>query len=257
MGAALSTAARNTQFEQAVLSKLAQPVEICGRADYEQCLPAWVESFAADPPNPLFQWMIQDPHITPEEQQRRYRLQFGWIVRVGTEAIVEQGLLLGVRDAAGAVVAAAALLPPGVSGKLSALQQWWRGLEAAPSQQHEQEWGAMPGRKLACLSAPEGPVATAKQRRFEQPCWYLKFLGVQPRCQGRSHGRALLCAVCALADSQRLPVSLLCETEEHQRLYGQFGFVTLEAVTLCPEGCDSSATVHLMQRAAVGGSIPG
>lgn len=196
----------------------------------------------------LFKWMVDDPLISAEERRRRERVQFEWLARVGTTAFVEQGLLLGVRDEAGAVVAAAAVLPPGASGTLTAWQRWWQGVGPAPVEKLAPEWGEGPSRKFACLSAHNGPVALAKRRCLAQPCLYLKFLGVQPRCQGRGHARALLQAICGLADAQRLPVSLLCETQQHRRLYGSFGFDVLETVQLSAEGCEGSVALLLMQR---------
>jgi ribosomal protein S18 acetylase RimI-like enzyme len=57
------------------------------------------------------------------------------------------------------------------------------------------------------------------------PHWFLASIGVDPARQGRGIGGALLEAVTAKADEQRLPCYLETHKEENVRLYERHGFV--------------------------------
>jgi ribosomal protein S18 acetylase RimI-like enzyme len=59
------------------------------------------------------------------------------------------------------------------------------------------------------------------------PHWFLATIGVDPACQGRGVGSALLEAVLMRADEQRLPCYLETHGEKSARLYERHGFKTV------------------------------
>jgi ribosomal protein S18 acetylase RimI-like enzyme len=60
-----------------------------------------------------------------------------------------------------------------------------------------------------------------------EPHWFLATIGVDPACQGRGIGSALLEAVLIKADSQQLPCYLETHGEKSARLYERHGFETV------------------------------
>lgn len=74
------------------------------------------------------------------------------------------------------------------------------------------------------------PLAFWTQFRFERrhPSsprhWYLHYLGVEPRRQGRGLGGALMAPVLAQCDAEGLPAYLESSTERNRRLYERNGF---------------------------------
>jgi ribosomal protein S18 acetylase RimI-like enzyme len=56
------------------------------------------------------------------------------------------------------------------------------------------------------------------------PHYYLAFLGVDPRWQGRGLGAALLAPVLARCDSERVPAYLEASTPRNRALYERHGF---------------------------------
>ena len=80
------------------------------------------------------------------------------------------------------------------------------------------------------------------------PHWNLPALGVIPSLQGKGYGGVMMRAVCALADSQQLPVSLECETPWHERLYGHYGFETVQMIELAVKGCLEKQIIIIMLR---------
>jgi len=82
----------------------------------------------------------------------------------------------------------------------------------------------------------EGSVAAEKQAdlaevieqmvRFhpEEPHWYLPFIGVDPACQGQGVGTALLRAMLARCDAERLPAYLESTNPRNQPFYELLGF---------------------------------
>jgi GNAT superfamily N-acetyltransferase len=56
------------------------------------------------------------------------------------------------------------------------------------------------------------------------PHWYLAAIGVEPRCQGRGIGGALMQPILARADADRLPCYLETHKPENVRLYQRHGF---------------------------------
>lgn len=54
--------------------------------------------------------------------------------------------------------------------------------------------------------------------------WYLHYLGVEPRRQGRGLGGALLAPTLELCDRERIPAYLESSTDRNRRLYERNGF---------------------------------
>jgi ribosomal protein S18 acetylase RimI-like enzyme len=86
-----------------------------------------------------------------------------------------------------------------------------------------------------------GPRATWKlarvdgymqQRHFKDPHFYLFVLGVDPSRQGQGHGGALLRALNARADQQRMPCYLETDDRKNVGLYERFGYVVTDEGTL-------------------------
>ena len=60
-----------------------------------------------------------------------------------------------------------------------------------------------------------------------EPCWYLPLIGVDPACQGRGHGSALLRYALANCDRDRASAYLESSNPRNIPLYERHGFQTL------------------------------
>ena len=58
--------------------------------------------------------------------------------------------------------------------------------------------------------------------------WYLDFLGVEPRRQGRGLGKALLSPALERCDRERIPAYLGASTERNRMFYERNGFALTE-----------------------------
>lgn len=73
-------------------------------------------------------------------------------------------------------------------------------------------------------------IATWGQLRFERhhprrpEHWYLHYIGVEPRCQGRGLGAALLAPVLEQCDREQIPAYLESSSERNRALYERHGF---------------------------------
>lgn len=72
------------------------------------------------------------------------------------------------------------------------------------------------------LKVQSGIDAHRPQGRF----WYLHYVGVRPKHQGKGHGGRIIRAQTAIADAQALPCWLETATAENVPLYERLGFVT-------------------------------
>jgi GNAT superfamily N-acetyltransferase len=87
-----------------------------------------------------------------------------------------------------------------------------------------------PSRQMAAAFGRRLPLATWTQLRFERHHpraphhWYLHYLGVEPRRQGRGLGGALLSPVLDLCDREGTPAHLEASTERNRVLYERNGF---------------------------------
>ena len=101
------------------------------------------------------------------------------------------------------------------------------------------------------------PLAIWTQLRLERlhpakpPHWYLNFLGVEPRRQGRGLGSALLAPVLAECDLRRIPAYLEASTERNRALYERHGFTRTGTFHL-PAG---GPPIHEMWREPVAVSL--
>ena len=57
-----------------------------------------------------------------------------------------------------------------------------------------------------------------------EPCWYLPLIGVDPRCQGRGYGSALLRHALEQCDRDHMPVYLESSNPRNIPLYQRHGF---------------------------------
>jgi GNAT superfamily N-acetyltransferase len=87
-----------------------------------------------------------------------------------------------------------------------------------------------PARQMARVFGPRLPLAVWTQLRLERHHggkprhWYLHYLGVEPRAQGRGLGGSLLAPVLAQCDREGTPAHLEASTERSRRLYERNGF---------------------------------
>jgi GNAT superfamily N-acetyltransferase len=87
------------------------------------------------------------------------------------------------------------------------------------------------GRRMARIFGRRFPLALWTQLRLERHHprsprhWYLHYLGVEPRRQGRGLGSALLAPVLELCDGERTPAYLESSTERSRALYERNGFI--------------------------------
>lgn len=85
-------------------------------------------------------------------------------------------------------------------------------------------------RSMASAFGRRLPLAIWTQLRFERhhprtpQHWYLHYLGVEPRRQGRGLGGALLAPVLAQCDREGTPAHLEASTERNRGLYERNGF---------------------------------
>jgi GNAT superfamily N-acetyltransferase len=85
------------------------------------------------------------------------------------------------------------------------------------------------GRRMAAVFGRRLPLAIWTQLRFERrhprtSHWYLHYLGVEPRRQGRGIGAALIAPVLERCDRDGVPAHLEASTERNRALYERNGF---------------------------------
>lgn len=84
-------------------------------------------------------------------------------------------------------------------------------------------------RQMTAVFGRRLPLALRTQLRLErhhprQPHWYLHYIGVEPRRQGRGLGAALMAPVLAHCDENGVPAHLEASTERNRVLYERHGF---------------------------------
>lgn len=95
-----------------------------------------------------------------------------------------------------------------------------------------------PTRQMAAAFGRHLPRALWTQLRFERlhprspRHWYLQYLGVEPRRQGRGLGGALMRPVLELCDRERTPAHLESSSERNRPLYERNGFAFSAAFNL-------------------------
>ena len=128
----------------------------------------------------------------------------------------------------GSFAGVALWLPPGVHPDEEALEAIVRSSVAAARQ--------------AELSAVFEQMGSYHPK---EPHWFLPLIGVDPRCQGKGYGSALLRHVLAQCDRDHAPAYLESSNPANIPLYERHGFVALGTIQ---EG--SSPTIVPMLRAA-------
>lgn len=66
--------------------------------------------------------------------------------------------------------------------------------------------------------------------------WYLQYLGVEPKRQGRGLGAALLSPVLERCDQARVPAHLEASSERNRALYERHGFAVTEVIHMPRKG---------------------
>lgn len=166
-------------------------------ADHEAAAEALALAFADDPA-----WA----HLLPDDSMRAEQLLLFFNAEFEHLAPGDHEVWLA-EDGAGAAVWAR----PG---------RWRQPLSVALRQ----------GRQMARIFGRRLPLAFWAQMRFERrhPSsprhWYLHYLGVEPRRQGRGLGGALMAPILAECDANAVPAYLESSTERNRRLYERNGF---------------------------------
>jgi ribosomal protein S18 acetylase RimI-like enzyme len=122
-------------------------------------------------------------------------------------AFGDNGFAHGAAHLAAGGAAAAMWLPPGVhpdSERLTALIE-----EHAPSEQQ---------------ADLERVFAQMEIHHPSEPCWYLPLIGVDPSCQGRGYGSALLRYALEQCDRDGMPAYLESSNPRNIPLYQRHGF---------------------------------
>ena len=75
-----------------------------------------------------------------------------------------------------------------------------------------------------------------ERQHIREPHYYLFVVGVEPALQGRGHGKALLRALSARADSRGVPCYLEADREQNVKLYRSLGYEVLDEGLIEPIG---------------------
>jgi GNAT superfamily N-acetyltransferase len=159
----------------------------------ERALAALLTAFASDP---VIRWVLPDP--------ADYLLHFPHIVSLLGRPAFEARTAEATPDGAGVAL--------------------WVAPDAATID--EEELGDMvtssvlPDRQAEIYALLE----EMDEHHPQQPCWYLPFMGVDPRRQGRGLGGRLLRHGLRRVDEDRLPAYLEASTPRNRALYERHGF---------------------------------
>jgi GNAT superfamily N-acetyltransferase len=168
-----------------------------GPDDHEAAAEALALAFADDPA-----WA----HLMPDPASRAERLLIFFNAEIGNLTPVHRQVWI-TDDGSGAAIWA----QPG---------RWRVPLSGSVSQ----------ARPMARAFGRRLPLAMWTQMRFERHHprsphhWYLHYIGVEPRGQGRGLGGALMAPVLAECDREGVPAHLEASTERSRRLYERHGF---------------------------------
>ena len=105
------------------------------------------------------------------------------------------------------------------------------------------QWRLSVGRQLRLLPAMArifarrlprllGAIMTLERGHPSDPHYYLPFVGVEPRWQGRGLGAALLAPILSRCDRERVPAFLEASTPRNRALYERHGFAVMEEFKL-------------------------
>ncbi len=184
-------------------------VRQAGEADHEAAAEALALAFADDPC-----WA----HLLPDDSTRAEKLLVYFSAEI--EALVPDHRQVWVaEDGAGAAIWA----PPGR----------WR-IPFAVSMRESLKLAGLFGRRMP--QALGALLALERHHPRSPRHWYLHYLGVEPRRQGRGLGGALLAPVLATCDQERTPAHLEASTERNRMLYERNGFSLTEVFDMPGRG---------------------
>jgi ribosomal protein S18 acetylase RimI-like enzyme len=186
-------------------------VRAAGEAEQQAVIDVITLAFSTDP---MARWAYPNPHTYLAVMPETIKAFGGNGFAHGAVHLVEGGR------------AAAMWLPPGVQPDSERLE--------ALTTQH-----APPERQADMSHVFE------QMGRFhpEEPCWYLPLIGVDPACQGRGYGSALLRHALVLVDRGRALAYLESSNPRNVPLYERHGFEVLGSIQ-----AGSSPTVVPMLR---------
>lgn len=182
-------------------------------SERERCIAAQVVAFAADP---LLRWMLPDP--------ARYLAFFPRVLRHYGGRAFEHGSAYRTDDFS----ASAMWLPPGIGPDEDALGAVMQ--EAVDPERLDEVFGVL---------------EQVGQAHPEEPHWFLPAVGVDPMCQGRGYGSALLDRSLQACDRDHRVAYLEASNPRNVPLYQRFGFEVIGEIQL-----GSSPIVVPMRRAA-------
>ena len=168
------------------------PVRLAQPSERERCIATLVTAFAGDP---LLRWMLPDPET--------YLAMFPRVVRHYGGGAFDHGSAYRTEDWAGC----AFWLPPGTGPDEEALGAVMQ--EAVDA---------------ARLDEVFGVLEQVGQAHPAEPHWFLPAIGVDPRCQGRGHGSALLASALEVCDREHAITYLEASNPRNVPLYERFGF---------------------------------
>ena len=166
--------------------------------------------------DPAARWSYPDP--------RDYLRYFPDILRAFGGAAFTCGTAYQAGDFAGAAL----WLPPGVRGDEAGLESIFRA--SVPPERQDDLFRVFEG------MASHHP---------KEPHWFLPLIGVDPRCQGKGLGSALMRHALERCDEDHLPAYLESSNPANIPLYERHGFVVLDKLQ-----SGSSPTIVPMLRAA-------
>jgi ribosomal protein S18 acetylase RimI-like enzyme len=166
--------------------------------EQEQAIAALVMAFGNDP---VTRWAFPDPH--------QYLAHFPEFARLFGGRAFDAGTAY----CAGDFVATALWLSPGVQPDEEGLVALLERVVGEPQRE--------------ALFAILGEMAGYHPA---EPHWYLPLLGVDPTCQGRGYGSALLARALEQCDAAQLPAYLESSNERNIPLYERHGFEVVGTV---------------------------
>lgn len=96
----------------------------------------------------------------------------------------------------------------------------------------EQRMSALMDSTAAPSARPDLPALFEQMAAYhpDEPHWYLPLIGVDPACQGKGHGEALMSHATERFDRERLPAYLESSNPRNIPLYRRHGFEVLGTI---------------------------
>ncbi len=174
------------------LSAMTSAITRATTADTERVVVTLTRAFRADP---VVRWVYPD--------LREYWFSWPDVMRIYTASALTHGLV----DDADGFAGVALWFPPGVGPDEEALGMLLE--QSIPERNQAGVFGLLEQMAAAHPSAPH---------------WYLPFIGVEPRHQGKGAGSALLRHALARCDRDGRPAYLEATSPRNRQLYERHGF---------------------------------